>query len=89
MGNVSIKMISRLAGPDGVIQPGQVRRVPEHVADDLIAGGFAMLTSEPAPAIQEAIVKPPEKAVIRRKRTPSRGSSRQPAKRKHASKPKK
>lgn len=34
-------MITRMAGPDGVVGPGQVVEVPDWIGDELVAGGFA------------------------------------------------
>jgi len=72
MKTVTIRMKTRLAGPDGVRQPGDLLRVPEHVADDLIAGGYAELATAKPAEPETATVEPPEKAVSRAKRPPAK-----------------
>ena len=70
---VSLK--TRMAGPGGCYEPGQVIAVNEGLASDLISGGYAVLISKPEPEpriIEEAVVAPPETAVIKRRNPASR-----------------
>lgn len=71
-----IQMITRLAGPVGVLEPGSVVDVPIEMAKQLVDGGYAEYIEEastPVPSasggaeVEEAAVKPPEQAVKRRK----------------------
>ena len=63
-----IRMNTRMAGPHGNAEPGQIIEVDAAVAADLIAGGFAEEVA--GPAIEEAVIAPPEKAVARKRRNP-------------------
>lgn len=57
-----IKMITTMAGPDGVRQAGKVYEVENELAATLLKGGFA----EPVPERkQTAEIKPKERAVGR------------------------
>lgn len=53
-----IKVLSRMAGPDGVVLPGSVLDMPATVAKDLVDGGYAILL-DPEPQAQD---KPTPKA---------------------------
>jgi hypothetical protein len=60
-----IQMVTLLAGPDGVLQPGQIADLPAVQAKALIEGGFARPAKEGkalAP-IETEMIKPPETAV--------------------------
>jgi hypothetical protein len=61
-----VRYLTLSAGPDGVIQPGDVRDVPEVWALALIAAGSAVAVDAPRTRqepVQTAIAKPEEKAV--------------------------
>lgn len=63
-----IRMTALMAGPDGVVFPGQVVDVsPEH-AKSLMDGGFAVVAEKPQSPQRQApestAIDPPEKAVI-------------------------
>jgi len=71
-----LKMKTRLAGPRGVWQPGDLIEVPEHVADQLLAGAFAEVAG-PADMVSRtepevATAEPPERAVSRARRPSKR-----------------
>lgn len=93
MKRVTVKMVTRLAGPEGVRQPGDLFSVPENVADELIAGGYAELAlrqgSGQVPVVEEATAEPPEKAVSRprakRKRPATQSKSKRTPKSKGGS----
>ena len=69
---VQVTLLCRMAGPGGNFSPGTVIMVSEPVADQLVAGGFALRVSPSAPVIEEATKAPPEKAVVRRRSSRSR-----------------
>lgn len=61
-----IQMVTLMAGPDGVLEPGQIADLPAAKAQALIDGGFARPAKEgkaPAP-IETEMIKPPETAVL-------------------------
>lgn len=69
---VQVTLLSRMAGPGGNFSPGAVIWVGEPVADQLVAGGFALRIDPLPPVVEEATKTPPEKAVIRRRSSRSR-----------------
>jgi hypothetical protein len=61
-----IQMVTLMAGPDGVLEPGQIADLPSAQAKALIDGGFARPAKEGkalAP-IETEMIKPPETAVL-------------------------
>lgn len=64
---MKIKMLTLAAGPSGVFQAGAVLELPDMVALQLIAGGYAVAL--PVDCGELATAKAaPEQAVLRRKR---------------------
>ena len=66
-----IQMVTLMAGPDGVLEPGQIADLPAAKAKALIDGGFARLPKEAAKAapppgaeIESEMLEPPETAVM-------------------------
>jgi len=69
-----VRMLTKMAGPRGVVEAGRIVDLPDHVAGPLLAGGYAE-----ALAAEEATIEAPETAELpakRRKRRPSTGSGR-------------
>jgi len=65
----TVRMITLMAGPLGVFQPGQVVNLPAQAAQALVAGGYATAEGTPLPispgreVAETAAVEPPERAV--------------------------
>ena len=57
-----IKMLTTMAGANISAQPGQEIELPDDQADQLIAGGFAVLIK--SDAIETAIIPEPENAMM-------------------------
>ena len=72
---VRVKLLTRMAGPAGNFPAGMEVMVAEDLAQSLVAGGFALRVDPPAPAVEEAVVSPPERAVTRRKSSRPRAKS--------------
>lgn len=78
---MKIKMITLAAGPNGNLEPGQEVDVPVEFAQQLIEGGYAVeieeaisdqpsaISEEKEQKIEEAVVKPKEKAVSRKRKS--------------------
>lgn len=62
-----IQAKSIIAGPQGVIQPGQLADLPDEQAYELVAGGYATCAEPPGRVAETAVTVTEELAVIRRK----------------------
>lgn len=80
---MKIRLISLMAGPAGVVQPGQVIDMqPDSYAEAMVAGGYAEKVeakdaapmASPAPA-ETTTAAPPENASTRRPRPPKTGKA--------------
>jgi len=73
---VTIRLKTTLAGPQMTATAGSVIEVAEEFAYELISAGYAVAVDlqaepdrvKPAPEVEEAVLKAPEKAVGRRVR---------------------
>lgn len=74
MATVHVRMISRMAGPDGTAMPGETPLLPIELAKALVTGGYAeYLGSEPTreiPVVETATLEPEEAAVKPPQRKP-------------------
>jgi hypothetical protein len=61
----AILMITLAAGPQGVLQPGNLYQVDDTLADGLFAGRYAVLAPIGS-SVEVAAVEPPERAVVQR-----------------------
>lgn len=57
-----VRMKTMMAGPSGVVQPGEVIEVGDDAARALVDGGFAIWVDAP---VETATVAPSEQAVTR------------------------
>lgn len=57
---VTIKMMTLDAGPEGIFQPGAIRRMDKDQADILIAGGYAKLVKKEPKPVEPVAEKEPE-----------------------------
>lgn len=67
MGYKKIRMTSRSAGPNGILNPGEVRKVDAKRASRLVEGGYAVYMEE------NAAREPRENAAKRTGRTAEKG----------------
>ena len=58
-----IRMMTMMAGPEGVVHPGEVVEVTEEKGAALVKEGFAELVGQPA--LETAMREPPEVATPR------------------------
>lgn len=60
-----IKMLTTMAGPNGVASSGQEIDVSEKFAIDLVSGGYAVYTENSSvdPVIEEVVERPKQTAV--------------------------
>lgn len=71
--HVRVKLITRMAGPEGVVQPGAVILVESGMARVLVQGKFAEYADpQPAPVVEEAVIGAPENAMAPRQRQRSK-----------------
>jgi len=69
MATQTVRMITLMAGPGGIFQPGQVVNLPAKAAQALVAGGYAtaegtpLATSPGGEGEETAAVEPVERAV--------------------------
>lgn len=69
-----VRMKTTAAGPGGTIAAGEVTTLPDHIAREMVRGGFAVAVREPVtepvapepPPVETATVQPPENAKSRR-----------------------
>ncbi len=65
---MKVRMLTLMAGPDGILRPDQVVDLPKKKAQALIDGGFAVKVAAPKPkpkkqaAPEKATAEPPENA---------------------------
>lgn len=73
---MKIRMVTLMAGPDGVFLPGQVVDLVDETAGHmLVAAGFAQYVDSNAPRrLETTAVEPPERAVAERPRPKVAGS---------------
>jgi hypothetical protein len=72
---MKIRLKTLMAGPGGVVRPGEVVDLPGDQARELIAGGFAELAEKPKPEpppIKTATAEAPERAVTRPRGKPKK-----------------
>jgi len=70
---VKVRLLTLIAGPAGVFQPGAVVDVSEIMARELIAGRYAEAVEiGRVPLVETAALEPPEAAVLRQGRSPGR-----------------
>jgi hypothetical protein len=62
-----VVMVATMAGPEGVLRAGEVREVEDGLADELLAGGYAVEVD--GPVIETATLEPLETADLPRPRT--------------------
>ena len=63
-----VRLLKRMAGPEGNYGIGQIIDVSAERAEALVAGGFAEMVDAPAPALETATRKAPEKATAKRQK---------------------
>ena len=57
---MKIRLITRLAGPDGCHAPGSIIDVSASQAAALIAGQYGVRVDEDTPDVERAVAPPPE-----------------------------
>lgn len=64
---MKIRLITRLAGPDGCFAPGSVIDVSASQAAALIAGQYGVRVDEDTPVVEQSVAPPPETRMRGRK----------------------
>ncbi len=78
---MKVRMKTLMAGPDGVLQPGQVVDLPVEQAETLIAGGFAVAVEvaqklESPPVAVEGAPEPEKPQIVEDEAAPKQAATR-------------
>lgn len=63
-----VKLLTKMAGPDGCHSQGEVIDVSATVAASLICGEFAVRVDDDPPVVEHAVVAPDETRAMKRRK---------------------